>query len=194
MIILASQSPTRRTLLSAAGFAFKSVTPPLDEESYKTALPDVGPKQLALTLAKAKALAAASLHPQAFVIGADQTLEFEGQCLHKTASLQEARVQLQRLAGKTHRLHSAVAVYRGQTCLFEHVATAELTMRTFGEGFLDHYLETVDPGVAKSLGGYQLEGLGVQLFERIDGDYFTILGLPLLPLLAFLHEHGEVEK
>jgi septum formation protein len=185
-LILASQSRARRMLLANAGFDFETVPADLDERAvqYGSQLSDPG--QIAILLAREKALAVAARWPERFVIGADQTLALGKRLFSKPESRAQAAEQLRALAGHSHDLHSAVAVARDGKILFASVTTARLTMRRLGEAEIDAYLDEAGEAVTSSVGAYQLEGLGVHLFERIEGDHFTILGLPLLPLLAFL--------
>ena len=194
-IILASGSPARIGLLAGAGVAFESRPALVDERALDRPLIAAGasPVAIAEALAAAKALSLGGQARDALVIGADQLLANGGLQWNKPASLGEARAQLEALSGRTHRLHSAVAVARGDAILWRHVDTAQLTMRRLSGRFLDAYLERIGERALASVGAYQIEGLGIQLFERIEGDYFTILGLPLLPLLAFLRREGEIE-
>ncbi len=192
MIILASQSQMRRKLLEAAAIQFEARPSPLDEEVAKRKLGAVGAITLAAALATLKAKALSALNPLAFVIGADQTLTLEGETLHKPQTLHDAKHQLWRMRGKTHELHSAVVVTQANRVLFQHVETASLRMRPFSAAFFHDYLQASGDRILLSLGSYQIEGRGLMLFERIEGDYFSILGLPMLPLLAFLRETGEL--
>ncbi len=194
-LVLASGSGARRMMLANAGLAFDVVPATLDERAVEAPLIASGatPKALALALAEAKAAEVSGRLPDALVIGADQTLDCDGHRGTKSDSIAAARAQLMRLAGRPHQLHSAVAVARGGTVRWRHTATATLTMRPLTSSFIDAYLERVGEAVLASVGVYQLEGEGVQLFERIEGDYFTILGLPLLPLLAYLRSVGAIE-
>jgi septum formation protein len=193
-LLLASASPTRRRLLQQAGLEFSAEAAPIDEEEAKRALEAEGAEgdALAETLAELKARAVSRRHPGGFVIGADQVLDCEGRRYDKPADEAAARAQLMALRGRTHQLISAVAVLRDGERLWHHIDRARLTMRPFSPAFLDDYLRKSLPGILGSVGAYQLEGLGAQLFSRIEGDYFTILGLPLLPLLDFLRPHGLV--
>ena len=194
MIVLASTSPIRRQLLKQAGLAFKTARPPVDEETITKALKKAGANvgQVALNLAEGKAASVGQIMPAAYVIGADQMLECDGKWFEKPADRDHARRQLEKLRGKTHHLVTAVVVsYEGKT-LWRHVEKADLTMRDFSDHFLDGYFDAMPEDAIYSVGGYQLEGLGVQLFEKIAGDYFSILGLPLLPLLGALREAGAL--
>ena len=188
-LVLASKSAIRRELLEAAGIPVEVRPSAVDERAVEQAAGQTSAEQVARLLAAEKARAVAALAPGRFVIGADQTLGFDGRVFAKAADIASARAQLRLLRGKTHTLHAAIAVVQDGAILFEHVSTARLTMRDFSDSFLDRYLETVGKTVLWSVGGYQLEGAGIHLFERIDGDHFTILGLPLLPLLNFLRTH-----
>lgn len=193
-IVLASTSSARIALLEKAGIRFTARAAPIDERLVEAPLikAKVAPREIASSLAAAKATAVAAADPGALVVGADQVLEWQGRCCTKPASLAEARAQLAAFAGKTHALHSAVAVARGNAVVWSHVDAARLTMRAFSQSFLDAYLAAVGDGALQSVGAYQIEGLGIQLFDTIDGDYFTILGLPLLPLLGFLRSAGAI--
>jgi septum formation protein len=185
-LILASQSRARQALLANAGIGFEAVTAEIDERAVQQASGLSAPGQIASLLACEKALSVSARQPGKFVIGADQTLALGERLFSKPAGRAQAAEQLRALAGQRHELHSAVAVARDGKILFEAVAIAGMTMRRLGEAEIDVYLDEAGDAVTSSVGAYQLEGLGVHLFERIDGDHFTILGLPLLPLLAFL--------
>jgi septum formation protein len=187
-LILASQSKVRRALLEAAGIPVEARPAHLDERAIEQGVTG-GPGEVALTLAREKARTVAAMSGNGIVVGCDQTLALGDRRFSKPADRTAARVQLLALRGKTHQLHSAVAVCRNGAVTFGHVAVARLTMRAFSESFLDRYLEAAGDAVIASVGAYQLERSGVHLFEKIDGDHFTILGLPLLPLLEHLrHE------
>jgi septum formation protein len=190
-LVLASTSPARRALLEGAGLAFTRVRPTLDEEAAKAALLAKGamPAKVAEMLAALKAVDVSEREP-GLVIGGDQTLDLDGELIGKAHSVEEARARLYQLRGRTHRLHSAVALAERGRIVWQARETAALSMRVFSEPFLDGYLARNGQQVLGSVGCYQLEGEGVQLFDRIDGDYFTILGLPLLPLLDQLRERG----
>ena len=185
-LILASQSRARQALLANAGIGFEAVTAEIDERAVQQASGLSAPGEIASLLAREKALSVSARQPGKFVIGADQTLALGERLFSKPAGRAQAAEQLRALAGQRHELHSAVAVARDGKILFEAVAIAGMTMRRLGEAEIDVYLDQAGDAVTSSVGAYQLEGLGVHLFERIDGDHFTILGLPLLPLLAFL--------
>jgi septum formation protein len=192
-LILASKSSVRRILLEAAGIEVEIEPARIDERAIEaTKAASASAQDVALLLAREKALDVAGRKSKSTVLGADQTLALGGRRFSKPASAEAAREQLKALAGNTHELHSAVAVARGGNILFETVATARLTMRPLSETFLDAYLAAAGDRVSSSVGAYQLEGLGVHLFERIEGDHFTILGLPLLPLLAYFRSAGLV--
>jgi septum formation protein len=185
-LILASQSRARQALLTQAGIDFKTVPAELDERALQQTSGLSAPGEIAAHLARAKALAVSSRQPGGYVVGADQTLALGTRLFSKPAGRAQAAEQLRALAGRSHELYSAVAVARDREILFEGVATARMTMRRLGEAEIETYLDHAGEAVTTSVGAYQLEGLGVHLFERIEGDHFTILGLPLLPLLAFL--------
>ncbi len=192
MIILASQSPIRSQLLQQAGLSHMVKTSHVNETEIQSAIPPHASDHLAAILSKAKAAAVAKIFPHDFVIGADQTLEFDGQILHKSQDVAAARQTLLDLRGKPHVLHAAVTVMKADQVLFEFTGQATLTMRHFSLNYLAQYLTVEGDNVLTSVGCYKLEGPGIQLFETIEGDYFTILGLPLLPLLAFFREIGEL--
>ena len=189
-VVLASLSTARRTLLAGAGVAFEAVAPGVDEDAVKARMADATPKAVAEALAAAKALA--PTRPGALVIGCDQTLELEGRLYDKAPELTAARARLLALRGRTHQLHAAAAVARDGEVIWRTTATAILTMRDFSEAFLDGYLATEGPTALGSVGCYRLEGPGAQLFDRIDGDYFAILGLPLMELLDLLRREGTL--
>jgi septum formation protein len=179
-------------MLAAAGIPVDICVPDVDERAVEKAAGVSAPAAAAVLLAGEKAKAATRLMPGRLVVGADQTLAFEGRQLNKPADIARARAQLIMLAGKTHHLHSAVAVALDGKVLFDTVDTASLTLRPLSASFLDRYLDAAGSAALSSVGAYQLEKTGIHLFERIDGNYFTILGLPLLPLLDFLRRHGSL--
>lgn len=190
MLILASASATRKALLDKAGLRFSAVTAALDERAIEEqALVDGGDaRDVALLLARSKAETVSRQHPGDIVIGADQTLALGLELLHKPGSMQEAASQLNHLRGKTHRLHAAVALVRDGQTLWTDVQSAELTMRSFSSEERDQVLTLEGNNILGSVGSYRLEGPSIRLFETVAGDYFTILGLPLLPLLAALRD------
>jgi septum formation protein len=185
-LILASQSRARQTLLANAGIVFEAVPADIDERAVQQASRLVAPGDIAALLAREKALYVSMRQPGQFVVGADQTLALGTRLFSKPAGRPQAAEQLRALAGRSHELHSAVAVAREGKILFEATAIARMTMRRLDETEIDAYLDEAGDAVTSSVGAYQLEGLGVHLFERIEGDHFTILGLPLLQLLAYL--------
>jgi septum formation protein len=189
-LILASRSEARRRLLASAGIPVRVEPADIDERAVAAAHgKGAGPREVASILARAKALAVPQDNASG-ALGADQTLALGSRLFTKPVSLAAAREQLAMLGGCTHELHSAVAVVQAGAMVFETVTTARLTMRPLSDEFIESYLASAGETVMASVGTYQLEDLGVQLFERIEGDYFTILGLPLLPLLAYFRRSG----
>ena len=191
-LILASQSSARKTLLANAGLDFDAVTADIDERGIQAASKLSSPREIGLLLAREKAKAVSANRPESYVIGADQTLARGNRLFNKPAGRSQALAQLRDLAGNTHELNSAVAVAHDGKIVFEDVSVARMTMRPMSEAELSAYLDAAGDTVTTSVGAYQLEGLGVHLFEHIEGDHFTILGLPLLPLLAFLRSERLV--
>ena len=189
-LILASQSKARRMLLNAAGVPVKADPADLDERGLEAGARSESAGAVAALLAREKAIAVARKHGGGLTLGADQTLSFGAERLTKPQDRDAARAELRALCGCTHELHSAIAFVQHGVVLFEHVGVARLTMRNFSERFLELYLGAASESVTASVGAYQLEGLGTQLFERVDGDYFTVLGLPLLEALEFLRRSG----
>jgi septum formation protein len=186
-LILASQSQARQSLLANAGIIkFESDPAAIDERAIQTTSGLSAPGEIASLLAREKARAVSARRPGRYVVGADQTLALGARIFNKPSSRAQAADQLRALSGHCHELHSAVAVAHDGKLLFEHVSIARMSMRRLGDAEIDRYLEEVGEAATSSVGTYQLEGLGVHLFERIEGDHFTILGLPLLPLFAFL--------
>jgi len=194
-IILASKSPFRAALLKNAGISFLTEAAEIDERAVETALDDTGstPEDVALVLAEAKALDVSARHPDALVIGCDQTLSLGDEIFHKPADMEAARGHLLKLSGKTHNLNSAVVLARGEETIWRHVGVAHMTMRALEPGFIGRHLARVGDIALSSVGAYQIEGEGLQLFEKIDGDYFTIVGLPMLPLLDELRRLGAID-
>ena len=189
-LVLASRSAARRALLEAAGISLELQPADLDERALETGAAALAPGAVAQLLAREKAAAVARAKPGRLVLAADQVAILGAQRFSKPADRAAARAQLRALCGHSHELHSAITFAQDAAVLFEHVEVARLTMRPFSERFLDLYLDAVGSAATASVGAYQIEGLGIQLFERIDGDYFTILGLPLLPALDFLRRRG----
>ena len=190
--VLASKSAVRRSVLEAAGIPVEVSSADIDERGVEAnaRLDDAG--MVASLLAREKARTVAAKIPERIVIGADQTLSLDGRRFSKPADRSAARDQLMALSGRTHELHAAIAVWHGGRVAFEHVDVARLTMRRLSAEFLDAYLTAAGSAVSDSVGAYQLEKLGIQLFDRVEGDHFTILGLPLLPLLAYLRRQGSL--
>ncbi|WP_062015281.1 Maf-like protein [Aureimonas sp. AU4] len=194
-IVLASGSVHRRQLLENAGLRFSVHPSRLDERALEAPLKESGatPDMVAEVLAEAKAGEVSERFPQALVIGADQTLALGDRTLHKPADMEVARRALLQLQGRTHELHSAVALVRGGQTLWRHVSTARLTMRALDPAEIGRYLALAGEAALSSVGAYQIEGPGVRLMSGIEGDLFTIIGLPLLPLLAELRALGEID-
>ena len=192
VVVLASASAARAALLQGAGVAVAVEAAAIDEAEVKASLRAAGAAaaEVAESLAELKAQRIARRHPGALVIGADQVLDCDGTLFDKPTDAADARRQLLLLRGRRHELVSAAVVVRDGVRLWHHVGRATLTMRRFSDAFLDDYLDAAGDAVLASVGAYQVEGVGAQLFARIDGDYFTILGLPLLPVLDFLREQG----
>lgn len=192
-VILASQSAARRAMLAAAGVPHDAMAAGVDEDSVKAALVADGlnARSLADALAELKATKLSRRHPTDLVLGCDQTLSCEdGSLLDKPQSREDAADQLRSLRGTTHRLTSAAVICEGGVPVWRHIDVAKLTMRPFSDAFLTHYLDLEWPAIGGCVGGYRLEGPGVQLFARVDGSHFTVLGLPLLPLLDYLRVRG----
>jgi septum formation protein len=189
-LVLASRSASRHAMLAAAGVPIEVSVPDLDERAVEASAGPLEPAKVAMLLAREKAKAIAREKPGRLVVGADQTLALGPRRFDKPPDARAARAQLEALSGNTHQLHSAVAVVRDREVLLDAVDTASLTMRPLSAEFLDAYFAAAGPAVLESVGGYQLEKLGIHLFARIEGDHFTVLGLPLLPLIAFLRKAG----
>lgn len=191
-LILASRSQARRALLNAAGVAVELEPADLDEAAFTGRLLSEGgdARSVAQALAGQKAMAVSSQRPGRLVIGADQTLELDGTLYGKAASLDEARARLKLFSGRTHRLHSGVALAQDGQLVWSQVQSADMTVRALSDAFIEAYLAANRDAALSAVGGYWLESQGAQLFEAVDGDYFTVLGLPLLPLLAELRRRG----
>lgn len=194
-LVLASSSPFRRQLMENAGLHFSAEAADIDERAIEAPLEAAGasPDEVALQLARAKALYVSARNPAKLVIGSDQTMSLGSRVYHKPKDMAAAKDHLLSLSANTHRLNSAVAFARDGEVVWEHVAHADMTVRPLTEEFVRRHLERVGDKALKSVGAYQLEGEGIQLFEKIDGDYFTIIGLPLLAVLAELRRLGEID-
>jgi septum formation protein len=191
-LVLASQSKVRRAILEAAGIPVEARPAHLDERAIESQVASGKPGDVALTLAREKARTVAAMSEARLVVGCDQTLALGARRFDKPVDRAAARAQLMAMRGKTHELHSAVAVCRNGAVVFAEVAVARLTMRKFSEEFLDAYLDATGNLVTETVGAYHLERTGIHLFEKIEGDNFTILGLPLLPLLDYLRREGAL--
>jgi nucleoside triphosphate pyrophosphatase len=189
-LVLASGSAIRRKLIEAAGIPVVACPADLDERGLEAQFKSETPSTIAAMLAREKASAVEQLHRGRLILAADQTLALGNERFSKPADRPAARTQLRALAGKTHELHSAIVFMQNATVQFEYVGVARLTMRELSDRFLDDYLDAVGSAASASVGAYQLEGIGIQLFERVEGDFFTILGLPLIPALDFLRRRG----
>jgi septum formation protein len=194
LLVLASKSSARAALLEQTGIPFIAAAAEIDERTVEAPLRQAGAAahDIAAHLAKAKAGAVASQHQDHLVVGADQTLALSHQMFTKPASREDALEQLRALSGREHELHSAICVMRGSDILFEAIETAHMKMRVLSEPFLTAYADAVGRALMASVGAYQIEGLGIHLFESIAGDHSTVLGLPLTPLLAFLRRNGSL--
>lgn len=194
-IILASQSIHRRQLMDNAGLVFTCQPAEIDERAIELALEGTGatPKELALILASAKALDVSQKNPEAYVIGSDQTLSLGDELFHKPADMEAARRTLLKLSGQTHTLNSAISITKNGETIWQHVSVADLTMRDLTPQYIGRHLAQAGDDVLSSVGAYQLEKIGVRLFEKIEGDFFTIVGLPMLPLLQRLRELEIIE-
>ena len=195
-IVVASGSAIRKQLLEGAGLTVEVVPARIDERAIEAKLAASSPEMtvidMAVELALQKAMEVSERRPGALVIGCDQMLEHDGDVLHKAANRDEARAKLKRLRGQTHFLKSGMVLIKDGLKLYKCEAIAELTMWDFSDAFLENYLDRAGVAVTRSVGAYELEGLGAQLFHAIDGDYFTILGLPVLPLLDMLRREGAI--
>ena len=190
-LILASQSASRRAMLAAAGVPFTAETAGVDEDAAKAALADLSPRDLADALAELKALKVSARHPDALVLGSDSVVALsDGTLLDKPESREQAADHLTRMSGGTHKLWSAAVIAEGGRPVWRHVEAATLHVRTLSYGFIDRYLDAEWPAVGGCVGVFRIEGPGVQLFDRIEGSHFTVLGLPLIPVLGFLRVRG----
>lgn len=194
MIVLASQSGSRKAMLSAAGVEFTASPAHLDERAVEAGLADAAPAEVALALAEAKALAVSREQPQALVLGSDSLVDIEGRRFDKPASREDAARHLRFFSGKVMHLHSAAALARGGEVVWKHAAMASLHVIEMSDAFIDAYLDAEWPAVAGCVGVFRIEARGVQLFERIEGDHFTVLGMPLLLVLGALRELGELPR
>ena len=193
-LILASKSAARRAMLTDAGVIFSVQVADVDEDAVKTMHDPADPVGLAVELARIKALAVSRQNPDAWVLGADQTLAFEGGLVSKAGSLTEARNRLSAMRGRPHHLHSGAALAWNGQIVWSDVDTAAMRVRDFSDTFLDAYLATEGEALLACVGSYRLEGMGSQLFEAVEGDYFTVLGLPLWPVLAELRRVGVLQS
>lgn len=194
-IILASGSASRRSLLAGAGVQAQSIKPNVDEEAAKRAMRADGlsVSNQAMQLAETKAVKVSS-QVDGLVIGGDQMLNLEGEAFDKPINLDGAERHLRKLSGKTHTLETAIVIAENGTPIWRHLARPSLTVRTLSDQFIKHYIQSCGPPLLTTVGAYQLEGMGAQIFSKIDGDYFSILGLPLLPLLDYLRIRGVLEQ
>lgn len=193
-LILASRSASRRAVLSAAQIPHEALPADIDERAAEQNAESAQPDAVARHLAQAKARAIAAQHPGRIVLGADQTLALGTKRFSKPRDRTAAADQLAQLSGRAHQLHSGLAVIRDGNTLWSSVETATLTMRALSPAFIESYLDAAGEAVSASVGGYQLEALGIHLFERIEGDHFTILGLPMIPLLQFFRAQGWLQS
>jgi septum formation protein len=189
-LVLASGSEIRRSILQSAGVDFEVIKSSVDEDAIKRTNPSLSPAQMACVLGKAKACDVSSKHPDRLVLGADQTMEMEGQLFDKLSDRKYARGRLLAMRGKSHSLHSGLVLARSGAPVWQLSVCSTLYVRDFSDEFLDHYLARAGKELTASVGAYAYEGFGAQLFDRVEGDYFAILGLPLGPLLAALRDQG----
>jgi septum formation protein len=188
--VLASGSMIRRAILQSAGIDFDVIKSSVDEEAIKRSNSGLSPAQMACVLGEAKACDVSSRHPDRLVLGADQTMEIDGRLFDKLTDRTQARDRLLSMRGRPHALHSGLVLARSGVPVWRLSQTSTLHVRNFSDEFLDHYLETAGEELTASVGAYAYEGLGAQLFDHVDGDYYAILGLPLLPLLSALRDQG----
>ena len=192
MIVLASKSASRRAMLDAAGVAYQSIPAEIDERALEASLPGHGPDRVAKALAQAKAQAVSQDRADSLVLGSDSLVAVDGRRFDKPASREHAGEHLRFFSGRTMELHSAAALARGGSVVWSHAQVARLKVRTLSEDFIEDYLAHEWPAVAGCVGVFRIEARGVQLFEAIEGDHFTVLGMPLLPVLAALRHFGEL--
>jgi septum formation protein len=194
-LILASKSASRRSLMNGAGLVFEAQSAEIDERAIEAQLSAryAKPAEVAVELAKAKAQWVSERNPEAYVIGSDQVLSLDDRLFHKPLSMGEAGDHIRAMSGKMHRLNCGVAVAFRGAVVWSDISIAEMTMRSISPSFLQTYLDMAGPDILQSVGAYQFEGPGIQLFEKIDGDYFTILGLPMLTLLSGLRALGVID-
>ena len=194
-LVLASTSPYRAAILRDAGLTFDAEAANVDERAVEAPFLEAGldPAEIAGLLAEAKATEVSARRPGALVLGADQTMALDGALLHKPADMREARLRLLDMSGRTHALNSALAIVRNGETIWRHVSVARMHVRKLSPSFVDRYLATVGNRALTSVGAYQVEAEGIQLFDRIEGDHFTVIGLPLLPLLAELRDLGALD-
>jgi len=192
-LILASLSPFRVQLIKNAGLVVKAEGARIDEREIERKSGTLSPEKLAVRLAQEKSREVSSRFPHALVIGCDQTLELEGRILHKPVDMEDAYRRLLELSGKVHYLHSGIALFKKGDQIWSHIATANMTVRLLDPQFVGYHLARVGTDILASVGAYQIEGEGIQLFEKIEGDYFTIVGLPLLALLAEFRKLGVID-
>lgn len=189
-LILASKSASRRAMLDAAGVAYQSIPADIDERAVEAGLEGAAPSEVAEALAVAKAAAVAALHRQAFVLGSDSLVVCDGRRFDKPGSREEAAEHLRFFSGKVMELHSAAALVQGEGCLWSHASVARLHVRELSDQFIAAYLAMEWPAIGQTVGAFRIEGPGMQLFDTIEGDQFTVLGMPLLPLLGALRDEG----
>ena len=189
-LLLASGSKTRAQILKKAKIGFKVVDHGVDEEELKISLNELSPKDISIRLSEIKAIKPSMKHSEDFVIGADQVLDFNGSLINKAAHLQEAKKQLLDLSGKTHKLITAITIAKNGVVVWKHYDVAKITMRELSEKQIDEYLNNMDKETLSCVGVYAIEQEGIKLLNKIDGDYFSILGLPLLPLIQFLWQNN----
>jgi septum formation protein len=191
-LILASKSQSRRALLTSADIPLEIVASIVDERAVENSLANAGGEKVSAALAAAKAIDVSHAHPDRIVLGADQTLSLGDKLLHKAQTAAQAKQQLTEMRAAVHQLNSAIAVATNGSIVFETVSVAKLAVRNFSDEFLDAYIESTGPGILSSVGCYQIEAQGIHLFEFIEGDQFTIMGLPLIPLLDYFRQAGLV--